>query len=371
MRARGRRAVAAFAILAAVPQARAIDQLDLPALMAPRAAQSLLLGVAFAGGRVVAVGERGIVVASDDRGASWQQSPMALSATLTAVHFATASHGWAVGHDGVVLHSADAGRTWTRQLDGRRSNAMLLAAANDRMSAAGAANDAAALKRAEDALADARAAGKFGPSRPLLSVWFKNVSEGFAAGAYGMLLRTRNGGADWQLWSHRVDNPDAYHFNSIVATAAGTLLIAGEAGHVWRSNDGGESWQTLATGYSGPLYGALGVANESGGEELLAFGFKGKLFRLPAKTTQWRSVASGTTKHLTAGIVLPSGEPVLVAQDGAVLLGDRHGAAFTPLATVPLAATAVAASPDGRLAVSGAGGAKLVPVGAPARAVRP
>ena len=34
--------------------------------------------------------------------------------------FPTPSTGWAVGHDGVVLHSTDAGRTWTRQLDGRR-----------------------------------------------------------------------------------------------------------------------------------------------------------------------------------------------------------------------------------------------------------
>src|SRR3546814_14002589 len=30
------------------------------------------------------------------------------------------THGWAVGHDGVVLATTDAGKSWMKQLDGRR-----------------------------------------------------------------------------------------------------------------------------------------------------------------------------------------------------------------------------------------------------------
>ena len=43
---------------------------------------------------------------------------MPVSSDLFAVHFANASKGWAVGHDGVVLASSDGGQSWTKQLDG-------------------------------------------------------------------------------------------------------------------------------------------------------------------------------------------------------------------------------------------------------------
>jgi photosystem II stability/assembly factor-like uncharacterized protein len=43
-----------------------------------------------------------------------------LSADLVAVHFPTSRLGWAVGHDGVVLHSEDGGASWKRQLDARQ-----------------------------------------------------------------------------------------------------------------------------------------------------------------------------------------------------------------------------------------------------------
>ena len=63
-------------------------------------------------GRIVAVGERGLVILSDDRGASWRQVPSPVSVTLTMVRFADEQHGVAVGHGGTVLTTDDAGTTW-------------------------------------------------------------------------------------------------------------------------------------------------------------------------------------------------------------------------------------------------------------------
>ena len=355
------------ATILTTPTHAGVDQLTLPALVSPRAAHSMLLGIATAGDRLVAVGERGIVVTSDDRGATWKQSPIPLSATLTAVHFPSVTKGWAVGHDGVILHSADGGKTWTKQLDGHRSNAMLLDAATRR---ARDAKDEAATKAAASALDDAKAAAKFGPSRPLLAVWFRDEKQGFAAGSYGLLLRTQDGGATWSLWSDRIDNPDGYHFNAITATASGALLIAGEAGRVWRSTDGGERWESLSTGYKGQLYGALGLRNEAGGEDILAFGFKGNAFRLAAGSKAWEPVASGTTKTLTAGIVQPNGEPLLVSQDGRLHAGADKGRRFRPGAAVPLLPAAMVATSAG-VAVSGLGGVKLIAADAAAGAVKP
>ena len=91
------------------------DVLDVPAVKSPLATRSLLNGLARAGDRIVAVGQRGHVLYSDDDGKTWQQAAVPLTSDLVAVHFPTLSTGWAVGHDGVILRTTDSGANWTRR----------------------------------------------------------------------------------------------------------------------------------------------------------------------------------------------------------------------------------------------------------------
>ena len=94
------------------------DLLELPAEPSASALKHLILDIASAGDRLVAVGEYGNILYSDDQGISWRQAQVPVQVTLTAVHFPTANKGWAVGHDAVILHSEDTGETWRKQLDG-------------------------------------------------------------------------------------------------------------------------------------------------------------------------------------------------------------------------------------------------------------
>ena len=59
------------------------------AMMAPKAVKSLLLDVAKAGSRLVAVGERGHILVSDDNGQTWQQKPVPVNQMFNAVHFSS------------------------------------------------------------------------------------------------------------------------------------------------------------------------------------------------------------------------------------------------------------------------------------------
>ena len=95
------------------------DPLAVPAQPSALASRSLLQGVARAGQRLVAVGQRGHIVHSSDGGGTWQQAKVPVSSDLTAVFFASERKGWAVGHDGVILHTTDGGLSWTLQFDGR------------------------------------------------------------------------------------------------------------------------------------------------------------------------------------------------------------------------------------------------------------
>ena len=88
------------------------------AMLMPKAPTSLLLDIAAAGDRLVVVGERGHILYSDDRGASWVQARVPTSVMLTRVFFLSDSLGWAVGHDGNILVSRDGGVNWELQRDG-------------------------------------------------------------------------------------------------------------------------------------------------------------------------------------------------------------------------------------------------------------
>lgn len=82
--------------------------------LAPLAHKSMLLDIVTSDSRLLAVGERGHVLVSDDNGANWTQKVVPTKSTLTAV-FAMGEQLWAVGHDAVILHSADNGETWQTQ----------------------------------------------------------------------------------------------------------------------------------------------------------------------------------------------------------------------------------------------------------------
>ena len=125
-------AAKAAAAAAAAPTAPATpaawrDVLDTPAQRSPLADRGLLTGLARAGHRLVAVGQRGHVLFSDDAGRRWQQADVPASADLVAVHFPSATRGYACGHDGIVLGTRDGGQTWQRLLDGRSSGALMAA----------------------------------------------------------------------------------------------------------------------------------------------------------------------------------------------------------------------------------------------------
>ena len=143
-------------LLAGVPVVQALAA-DAATFSVPssRAVSSLLLDVAHAGKRLVAVGERGHVLYSDDDGGNWTQAKVPTRQMLTAVYFVDDQHGWAVGHDALILASSDGGATWSKQFEDLQREA------------------------------------------PLLDLWFKDAQHGFAIGAYGALLQTSDGGSTW------------------------------------------------------------------------------------------------------------------------------------------------------------------------------
>lgn len=288
--------------------------------------RKLLVDVANTGKRLVAVGEAGLVMLSQDGGVAWSQSPTPTSVMLTAVHFPSAQSGWAVGHDGVILATRDGGVTWARQFDGRQGDQQMLEAARAQLarlpaSRAGTAEAPSTLRMAlEDAVAGSQAAVEAGPSRPLLAVRFANDKTGFAAGSFGQLFTTDDGGKHWSYIGDRLDNAEGLHLNALTLSADGHVYIAAEAGTVFVSTDMGRSWTRSNTGYKGHLYGVLTLP----GDALLAYGFNGHLFRSTDGGQAWKPLLSPTMKSIVSATML-NGAALLVDEEGQLLTSPDQG----------------------------------------------
>lgn len=273
----------------------------------PHVTSAGLLGVARAGKRLVAVGDHGVVLLSDDDGRSWRQAArVPFDGLLTSVSFVNATHGWAVGHAGVVLHTADGGQTWSLQ----RSDT--------------------------------------GTDRPLFSVHFFDQQHGVAVGLWSLILVTSDGGAHWetQLIAPAEGAKKAdLNLLSLFVNKQGELFAAAERGYVLRSRDKGRSWDYNGTGYKGSFWS--GVALEGGA--LLVGGLRGSLYRSDDGGAKWSRIETNSKASITSIAALSTSEVAAVGVDGRMLQSNDGGRTFVHAAGADRAAlTVVFATLDGK-----------------------
>lgn len=320
----GAAAALACAAAAFAPGAHAeADVLERPAMQSAKAATSVLLAIAQAGKRVVAGGERGIIVYSDDAGASWRQATVPVSVSLTGLHFVNERDGWAVGHGGVVLRTRDGGGSWTRQLDGKQAAALWLAAVKAGNNGAG--DPARALADAERLLAE-------GPTKPFLDINFFDEKNGLLVGAFGLVFATADGGATWQPAPERLNNPQGKHLYGI-QIVGDTCFIVGEQGAVFYSSDRGKRFAAVATPYEGSYFGALAA----GPGAALVFGMRGNAYWSDNGGASWRKSEIASAASLAAGLRLHDGTLVLTDANGQVFRSKDAGKTFQQ---VPVAKSA-------------------------------
>jgi photosystem II stability/assembly factor-like uncharacterized protein len=258
------------------------------AASAPRsghATQAAMLASARAGTRIVAVGDRGIVLLSDDGGKTHRQAKAVPSdATLTSVSFIDQKIGWAAGHWGVVLRTDDGGETWTQQRGDTKQD------------------------------------------RPLFAVQFFDADNGVAVGLWSLVIVTADGGKSWRT----VDMPIPegakkadLNLLGLFIDAKGRLFAAGEKGMVLRSDDSGRHWNYLATGYKGSFWTGLVTADGA----ILAAGLRGSLYRSADDGRSWARIDTQSKSSITA-LARVGPDIVGAGLDGLVLRSADGGLSF-------------------------------------------
>jgi len=324
------------------------DQIDLnqPAIPVKAPSHVFLNGVALAGSRLVAVGEHGVIIYSDDQGMSWQQALVPTDVLLNAVAFADAQNGWAVGHFGVVLQTEDGGKTWRKQLDGNQVNQLAMSAAQ----AATAQNST--LVTVPLALHRASLFLDTGPDKPFLAVDALSPSNVVVVGAYRMADRSTDGGKTWQDMSLDIDDRFSHNLYGI-ATIGQDIYIAAETGPVFRSTDGGASFAAVTAPSGTTLFGVLGTKDGS----VLVYGVAGAVFLSHDQGKDWQNAVISSATNILAGLSLRSGAVLLGSESGLLYISHDNGRTFKPLTvSVPMAITDLVQMPDGGVAVTGSGG---------------
>jgi photosystem II stability/assembly factor-like uncharacterized protein len=154
---------------------------------------------------VWAVGYRGIILHSNDRGKTWKRQHSNTRATLAGVDFINKKEGWVVGQWRTILHTSDGGKHWEKQ------------------------------KIPKDV----------DPEAYFCDVQFFDEKEGWACGTMAALLHTKDGGKTWEA----VDMTDYAEwttgFNDLYFIDRKEGWLVGETGLCLHTTDGGEEWETV------------------------------------------------------------------------------------------------------------------------------
>lgn len=247
-----------------------------PAEIEPLAPKSLMLDVVATGKRLIAVGDRGHILVSND-GKNWEQVEVPARAPLTAVSFPDADNGWAVGHDAVIVHTRDGGRTWILQ--------------------------------------------NYQPQleKPFLDVLFLDASKGFAVGAYGLFYKTEDGGTNWNEVTAPEVRGDELHLYSIAKLGNGDLFVSGEQGLLAVSSDGGGTWKKVASPYEATLFGIV----PHGEKGALICGLRGNAFVADdVRGGKWTQIVTDTKASLFGCAAIDENHAALVGLSGTILVAD-------------------------------------------------
>jgi len=242
-----------------------------------RSDRIVLMDVARAGDRLIAVGERGFTLVSDDAGKSWKAAATPVDRTLTGIAFKDAKTGVAVGHGGSVVRTDDGGATWAK----------------------------VPLEEA-------------GPDS-LLGVVNLGGDHFVAYGAFGLYFDSVDAGRTWQKRIVIADDFDR-HISQVLPVGTSLFLVA-ESGTLARSEDGGTTWTTLASPYQGSFFGAMVTRDGA----LLVFGMRGNVYRTTDMGTTWQKIEVGTTASLMSGKQLADGRVLLVGNIGMLATSADDG----------------------------------------------
>ena len=192
-----------------------------------------------------AIGERGVLLHTADRGSTWWKQDSGITEELSSVVFVTPQIGWVIASDGTILHTEDSGNMWQKQIT-----------VTER--------------------------GFFS------SITFLNPRSGWIeAGFY--ISHTEDGG---RTWKRQFESKTGDVFRSIKFVTAQSGWVVGSSGLIWHTEDGGGTWNAQTSTTKENLSSLAFITSKAG----WVVGDKGTILHTENAGDKWSRQDSGTTE---------------------------------------------------------------------------
>ncbi len=299
-----------------------------------------------------AVGDRGVVLHTEDGGRHWQLQRVVDAGQLESVHFVDSRNGWVVGGlvhpythrtSCIVLRTQDGGRTWTsnteltlpalkyvrfldarqgwavgyasalyptgifRTEDGGRSWVTLPAGATGKWTAADFRDPAHGVVAGFDGqlavvsapLVTASTTPSLG-RRPLRAMRLQDGRNGWLVGDGGLVMQTSDAGQTWQNPASPLPPgvKDLFDFAALSVVGEHVWITGSPGTVVVHSPDAGRTWELLRTDQQLPMQALTFVDPERG----WAVGALGTILATRDGGRSWRRQRSGGTRVALLGI---------------------------------------------------------------------
>lgn len=235
---------------------------------------------------------------------------------LFAVSF-DGSNGLAAGAPGSILETTDSGQKWTPVKDVPTRLALLGVALKGEH----------AIAVGQQGLVLYRSSGEWkkvesGSGERLLSVSVNSKGAAVAAGAFGTVLASNDGGASWTsikpVWDQYADPGTEPHMYAASIDEKGAITIAGEFSLILRREAGSSEWKSLNKG-DASLF-ALFIGDKGTG---YAVGQDGTVLRSEGNGSTWTKLDAGTGAILLGVHATQDGKVVVTGMREMRYSGDN------------------------------------------------
>jgi photosystem II stability/assembly factor-like uncharacterized protein len=294
-----------FAPRTAVPETRAAGGFAEPGAVAFLDARS---GFAASGGRLFATLDGGVswrLVAADAR-------------AIRAIRFSDAAHGFAVGNGGLVLRSDDGGATWTPKDLGVGADYTSIRCTGTRLCVLSTAAGTQ-LVRTTDA-GQTPGTVVTAATDPIHAAAFASPTRVVAAGEHGTTVVSDDAGVRFAPVGARISGS----FTALRAGgAAGSAFAPGADGRLAKTTDAGRTWSTGNVPTTADLLD-VSFPNATVG---YALDVDGGLFRTDSAGATWKALGTGSTRRPLA-VLAPDASSVLVVGPRGIRRSGDTGETF-------------------------------------------
>jgi photosystem II stability/assembly factor-like uncharacterized protein len=247
--------------------------------------------VASNGKLLVAAGNNGVVVSSDNDGATWKRTVLPGVSSLIGLAVCPDGSWVALDFYRKVWIADPAASKWDARELTTKANPLAITCdskgqywvVGSRTTLLSSADKGASWKSQD-----------FGEDAILMSIQFLDADNAIITGEFGNLLTTKDGGSSWQ---HGKKIPNDFFPHATLFTDTRTGWVSGLAGVILHTTDGGNNWVKQPGGVGAPMYA---LVKHNG--EMYAMGINGLVLKLTAG--EWALIEGRPAPYLRSALSL-------------------------------------------------------------------